>query len=282
MPYRVTMELDAFNGTRDASESILMLGAMTDCLIRINEIFLASRPNVPLLYQSGVRYEEEPLGAEFWRDIPTVLKYGSGDCLPLDTHVLRDAGSVDPEYEPAVVLEAVPLAALRPGDRIVSEPGQLTTVIDAAATGLKPILAFALDNGAVLKVSPSHRMILNDNRECRADDLREGARLRTGAGAGGEQPVMVLAISEEPSEFCGDIKTESGRFLLADSAIVVHNCEDLAAWLVAEKRVRFGIPARPRIIPQLQPNGSFLYHIDVITPDVPGGIDDPSRRFGMR
>ena len=138
MPYRVTLQLDAFNGTRDAEESIEDLSAMLDCLIRINENFLRRRPNTPLLYQAGIRYQEEPLGAEFWRDIPTTLQYREGDC------------------------------------------------------------------------------------------------------------------------------------------------EDLSCWLIAEKRVRFGIPARPIIYPQLRPNGRYLYHIAVATPDVPGGVDDPSRRLGMK
>ena len=147
MPYRVTFELDAFNGTRDAEESHQDLAAMLDCLVAINSNYLQRRvgrdegrnPAVPLLYRSGVRYEVEPIGAEFWRDIPTVLKYA------------REGGGSD--------------------------------------------------------------------------------------------------------------------------------CEDLVAWQVAELRVRFGIPAKPIIIPQLQPNGRYLYHIQTWTPN---GVDDPSARLGMR
>ena len=143
--YRVTFELDSFNGLSDQEESLENLSAMLDCLIAINTNYLRRRvgrdfgrnPAVPLLYASGVRYEEEPAGGEFWRDIPTVIRYTDADC------------------------------------------------------------------------------------------------------------------------------------------------EDLVGWLVAEKRVRFGIPARAIIVPQLRPNGKFLYHIQVATPDVPGGVDDPSRRLGM-
>ena len=144
MPYRVTFELDAFNGTRDAQESLEDLVAMLNCLIEVNSIYLRHHPNTPLLYNAGIRYEEEPIGAEYWRDIPTVMRYRLADC------------------------------------------------------------------------------------------------------------------------------------------------EDLAAWLIAEKRVRFGIPARPLIIPQLRaptsvrPEGSYLYHIAVATPDAPGGVDDPSKRLGMK
>lgn len=138
MPYLVTFQLDAFNGTRDVEESLADLSAMLDCLIAIDTTYLRHHPQTPLLYASGVRYQDEPIGAEFWRDIPTVLRYGEGDC------------------------------------------------------------------------------------------------------------------------------------------------EDLACWLIAEKRVRFGLPARPIILPQLKPNGRYLYHIKVASPDVPGGVDDPSRRLGMK
>ena len=135
--YRITLESAAFNGPEDEQESLEYLAAALDMLIAWDTIYLLRHPNAPLLYESGVRYEEEPLGAEFWRDIPTVLKYGTGDC------------------------------------------------------------------------------------------------------------------------------------------------EDVSAWLIAEKRVRFGIPARPFIIPQLRKNGKYLYHIAVATPDAPGGVEDPSRKLGM-
>ena len=135
--YRITFESDAFNGVQDADESLEYLAAALDMLIAWDTIYLLRHPNAPLLYQSGVRYEEEPIGAEFWRDIPTVLKYGSADC------------------------------------------------------------------------------------------------------------------------------------------------EDLSAWLIAEKRVRFGVPARPLIIPQLRPNGKYPYHIAVASPDARNGVLDPSKDLGM-
>ena len=251
MPYRVTLQLDAFNGTRDAEESIEDLSAMLDCLIRIDENYLRRRPNTPLLYQAGIRYQEEPLGAEFWRDIPTTLQYREGDCLPLETRVLReDAGGA---------LQLTALGLLQAGDKILSEAdGSMTTVIAVAATGDKPILEFDLDNCRTFKASPNHRILLNDDREARAEDIREGARLRTGLPRDFENPIRVRAVRELPPELCGDIETSSGRFFLPDAGVAVHNCEDLACWLIAEKRVRFGIPARPIIYPQLRPNGRYL------------------------
>lgn len=477
MPYRVTFQLAAFNGTRDPQESIEDLSAMLDCLVRIDENYLRRRPNVPLLYEAGVRYEEEPLGAEFWRDIPTCLEYRTGDCLPASTLVLTR------DYKFTAIIN------LRPGDEIM-EDGQPTTVQECAITGDKPVLAFGLSNGCVLRLSPDHRVFTSDDKEVRAEHVRVGDELRTptkpfptsdSVGAapypGGEDfaraaarfspedfawlvgtyiadgwcsedyrfsisgddenpkcrkaeqkqrtrammesigvatrwskkaitvndgelaramktcgthaptkelptmawsrpqvdalleglatdsstavsgtvtygttshalalqtrvlfrmrdqsvhirewsadqhkgfgrnsmyrigvrrpadecvtssrktaaenfrtTVRVRSITEEEPELMVDITTSAGRFYLPESDVMVHNCEDLSCWLVAEKRVRFGIPARPIIIPQLRPpsqarpEGSYLYHIAVWSPDVPGGIIDPSKDHGM-
>jgi len=60
------------------------------------------------------------------------------------------------------------------------------------------------------------------------------------------------------------------------------DCEDLAAWRVAELRVR-GIPARPMWSnwQGVRPDGEkfTMYHIKVWTPY---GVDDPSKRLGMK
>lgn len=289
MPYLVTFQLDAFNGTRDVEESLADLSAMLDCLIAIDTTYLRFHPETPLLYQSRVRYQDEPLGAEFWRDIPTVLAHGEGDCLPLTTNVLRADGT------------KVPLASLKVGDMIMGD-GRMATVLEVCATGRKPILEFYLGDEAAggktrhpprprwLRCSPEHRLIMKDGEELRAKDVQIGRDLMTL-----EKPGKVMAITQrkvgkagkggdeqEIQEECGDIKTDIGRFYLPDADAVVHNCEDLACWLIAEKRVRFGLPARPIIIPQLKSNGRYLYHINVATPDVSGGVDDPSRRLGMK
>ena len=46
----------------------------------------------------------------------------------------------------------------------------------------------------------------------------------------------VVAIREEEPEMCCDITTDTGRFYLPEADIVVHNCEDLACYRVAELR----------------------------------------------
>jgi hypothetical protein len=46
----------------------------------------------------------------------------------------------------------------------------------------------------------------------------------------------VVAIREAEEELCCDITTDTGRFWLPESDLVVHNCEDLACYRVAELR----------------------------------------------
>lgn len=62
------------------------------------------------------------------------------------------------------------------------------------------------------------------------------------------------------------------------------DCEDLACYRVAELRVRFGEPARPRITSRVIASpkyGSFtLYHITVFRGDG-ATIEDPSKNLGM-
>lgn len=59
------------------------------------------------------------------------------------------------------------------------------------------------------------------------------------------------------------------------------DCEDLAAWRVAELRAQ-GVPARPawKFRDLNGPHGEYrLYHIDVFIPRI--GFEDPSKKLGM-
>lgn len=151
---------------------------LLEAMCRINEWHIA-RANkkaakgegvpLPPLYASGVRYREDPPGHEDWRDIYQVYARGFGDCLPLDTLVLRD------DYE------LVPLISLRPGDRIMGD-GAWTQVLEHCVTGEKPILAIETSNGCVLRCSPDHRLFRDVNgtiEEIRASDVRVGDDLVT-------------------------------------------------------------------------------------------------------
>lgn len=55
--------------------------AILEGLAGANAEYLAAHPETPYLYESGVRYEDDSDAVlDEWRDIPTVLEYGSGDC----------------------------------------------------------------------------------------------------------------------------------------------------------------------------------------------------------
>lgn len=296
--HRVAFVLDLFNGPHEATLSNDTLQVLLDALADVDGRYLAAHPEAPLLYRAGIRYQEEPPGQEDWQDVRTTLRMGNGDCLPLTTKVVRRrafpptigaAGGAPVPPAPGSVEERllgafgwgsrdelVPIGRVVPGDRIRGDGGGWTVVKAAAATGDKPILAFQLSNREVVRVSPGHRMILHDHSEKRAEMLRPGNQLRSGSG----ERIAVQWVLEQPAEACCDLTTDTGRFYLPESDVVVHNCEDLACWRVAELRVRFGIGARPTYTSQVRPDGSYLYHILVELPD--GSIEDPSRNLGMR
>ena len=109
------------------------------------------------------------------------------------------------------------------------------------------------------------------------DDMSENWKTRSLNDA---TSTKVLSIREEEPTECCDITTESGRFYLPETDVVVHNCEDLACWRVAELNVRQGIAAVPIFGFRTLSNGDVVYHIRVQYPN--GQIEDPSRLLGMR
>ena len=78
--FRITFSLDLFNGPENRAASFEALEVMLRNLVEIDMIHLRHHPQTPWLYQSGVRYMEEPPGQEDWNDIPTILKLGISDC----------------------------------------------------------------------------------------------------------------------------------------------------------------------------------------------------------
>ena len=263
--YRITFVLDLFKGPQEQPLSHATLQVMLNALMHADMLYLLKNPAAPRLYDSGVRYEEEPPGQEDWQDVPTCLRLGVGDCLPLTMLVMRSDW------------QQVPLGLICPGDRILGDEG-FTTVRECATTGAKSILKFFLKNGKVLRSSLEHRIFLQDGDEIRAKDIRVGMKLK-GLSRFFEGP-EVVGIETSAAELCGDITTDTGKFYLPESDVVVHNCEDLACWRAAELRVRENVKAKPTFIWKIRPNGGYLYHIQVKYPD--GRIEDPSRRLGMR
>jgi hypothetical protein len=77
------MVIDLFKGPEEQKLSHQALGILLRALYLIDCLYLKAHPEVPPLYESGVRYEEEPIGQEDWQDIPTSLKLGVADCEDL-------------------------------------------------------------------------------------------------------------------------------------------------------------------------------------------------------
>jgi hypothetical protein len=274
----------------------------------------------PPVYNSGLHYETEK-GTEIWPDIPSLLMgtMGKGvypgpwgDCLPLDTPVLRREHTVDI------------LARLKPGDVIVGDQ-EFTTVTAMAVTGEKPILNIETADGTVLRCSPQHRVFTHTGEERRAEQIKIDDLIRSSLGN-----VRVVSITEGKPEMCGDITTDTGRFYLPEADVIVHNCEDLACYRVAElrevpwhyervapwkpkkddgkpniemadprfpqgeadlaaasakqpwpgwRKVKGGIPAKPFAKWRRGPQGNYHYHALTYLPD--GRLEDPSLALGM-
>lgn len=81
--YRITFVLDAFKGPHEQAMSHSHLSTLLLALMHVDMAYLQQYPNTPNLYESGVRYEEEPPGQEDWQDIPTCLRMKVGDCEDL-------------------------------------------------------------------------------------------------------------------------------------------------------------------------------------------------------
>lgn len=81
--YRITFVLNLFKGDHDRPLSHASLKTLLMSLMHVDCLYLRANKDTPLLYQSGVKYQEEPPGQEDWQDIPTTLKLGIGDCEDL-------------------------------------------------------------------------------------------------------------------------------------------------------------------------------------------------------
>jgi len=81
--HRITFVVDLFKGAEQMQASHAALSAMLRALTLIDVAELRTHDKIPPLYESGVRYEEEPPGQEDWQDVLTCLKLGIGDCEDL-------------------------------------------------------------------------------------------------------------------------------------------------------------------------------------------------------
>ena len=65
-------------------------------------------PRVPLLYESGVRYKEDPPGQENWKDCLAVIAEGTGDCDRLVAWRVAELDVAGIQAEPIIKWQQVP------------------------------------------------------------------------------------------------------------------------------------------------------------------------------
>ena len=234
---KIEFRTQMFRGDWDQVWSQRRMLWMMEALVRVNQTHLQEfeafkkrglvANNYPSVYRAGLHYETEK-GTEIWPDIPSMLQgtMGEGlypgiwgDCLPVTTLVLRSDYTV------------TAIGNLQPGDVIMGDGG-LTTVTEHAVTGEKPILAFELNNGSILRCSPEHRVFLRGGEEKRAEDVKPGDLLRT--------PTKPFEASPAPL----NVKATSGLFLSPEDFAWLLGIYVADGWCELPRRSRFSISGK--------------------------------------
>ena len=78
----ITFEVQLFIGDGDTRRSRKAMLWLLQGLVGVNRTWLGQYPGTPPLYDTKIVYERE-VNTESWRDIPTLLTKGVGDCEDL-------------------------------------------------------------------------------------------------------------------------------------------------------------------------------------------------------
>lgn len=78
--FRIDFRTSLFSDPANRPHDEAALNALMEGLVAVDVAYLVAHPQTALLYDTGVRYKEEPPGQEIWADIGHVLHSGSGDC----------------------------------------------------------------------------------------------------------------------------------------------------------------------------------------------------------
>lgn len=79
----ISAQLGTFDGPMHPDKMAALLANWIGALVATNLAYLEMYPNTVGLYESGVYYQEEPIGLEDFFDIPTVIHQGHADCEDL-------------------------------------------------------------------------------------------------------------------------------------------------------------------------------------------------------
>lgn len=61
-------------------QNLAILHVLLGSLVAVNRLLLRTRPGIPSIYRSGVRYVRDQPGMEDWCDVLEVLRQGFADC----------------------------------------------------------------------------------------------------------------------------------------------------------------------------------------------------------
>lgn len=106
MLYAPHFKLRAFDALSDGAR-LEVLASLLEALVAVNVAWLREHPEAPALYESGVRYEEEPPGRDDWQDIPETIALRSGDCEDLGCWRIAELRTRGCEYAVPYVRRSV-------------------------------------------------------------------------------------------------------------------------------------------------------------------------------
>lgn len=117
-----------------------------EATIFANRIYLRTH-HAPMLYESGIRYEEEPAGQPYedFAAVPVVLSRGWGDCFPRGTLLLNDS------------YQFVPVEALEPGMKIWGYD-RWSEVVARSDKGELSVDAIEMSNGSTVLLTADHKV----------------------------------------------------------------------------------------------------------------------------
>ena len=130
MLYAPHFKLRAFESLSDDAKHTA-LAQLLEALAGVNEAWLREHPWAPSLYESGVRYEEEPEGRDDWQDIPETLALRVGDCEDLGCWRIAELRTRVREYARPFVKRSVVGArtiyhvAVRRADGRLEDPSRI-------------------------------------------------------------------------------------------------------------------------------------------------------------
>lgn len=100
---RISFLLDLFKSKAQEALSHKCLASLLQAVTMLDVLYLKTHPNTPKIYESGVRYREEPTGAEDWQDVPTCLRRKFSDCDDLAcwraAELIVQGESAKPDFE---------------------------------------------------------------------------------------------------------------------------------------------------------------------------------------